>query len=278
MRLHILSDLHTEFLPFTPRVRDADVTILAGDLHTRPDALAPWAAAFDGAVVTVAGNHEYYDGHLQQRLATYRAAAAAEPSGRLHFLECDTVVIGGVRFLGATGWTDFRSAGDPEESMRMAVQCLADFHCIRADPTQTQTETETEASQPWMTPARMAALNRATRAWLTRQLDEPFDGPTVVVTHYAPALACIDTPVHRRRFKANPLDGYFANAWDRPGPAGEPALLGPKCRFARPPALWIYGHNHVAAQLQLGGTLTLTNPRGYPRERTGFDPGLVVAV
>lgn len=65
---------------------------------------------------------------------------------------------------------------------------------------------------------------------------------------------------------------------ERLGSAGEPALLGPKCRFARPPVLWIYGHNHLAARLQLGDTLTLTNPRGYLRERTGFDPGLVVAV
>lgn len=32
MRIHPLSDLHNEFAPFTPKVRDADVVILAGDI------------------------------------------------------------------------------------------------------------------------------------------------------------------------------------------------------------------------------------------------------
>ena len=34
MRLHILSDLHLEFEPFTPPAVEADVVILAGDVGT----------------------------------------------------------------------------------------------------------------------------------------------------------------------------------------------------------------------------------------------------
>ena len=34
MRIHILSDLHLAFAPFQPNKVDADVTVLAGDVHT----------------------------------------------------------------------------------------------------------------------------------------------------------------------------------------------------------------------------------------------------
>ena len=32
MKLHILSDLHTEFADFSPLATDADVVVLAGDI------------------------------------------------------------------------------------------------------------------------------------------------------------------------------------------------------------------------------------------------------
>ena len=44
MRLYILSDLHLECADFTPLIRDADLTILAGDIHTKRRGVA-WAAA-----------------------------------------------------------------------------------------------------------------------------------------------------------------------------------------------------------------------------------------
>ena len=32
MKIHLLSDLHTEFAPFQPPATDADVIVLAGDV------------------------------------------------------------------------------------------------------------------------------------------------------------------------------------------------------------------------------------------------------
>jgi hypothetical protein len=42
MRLHILSDLHLEFEPFTPPAVEADAVILAGDVSTGRNGLK-WA-------------------------------------------------------------------------------------------------------------------------------------------------------------------------------------------------------------------------------------------
>jgi hypothetical protein len=43
--------------------------------------------------------------------------------------------------------------------------------------------------------------------------------------------------------------------------------------------LWIYGHTHRAADLEVNGTRVLSNPRVYPDDPVReFDPGLVVDV
>ena len=63
MKIHILSDLHTEFSDFDPPETDADVVVLAGDIGVGPSGIE-WAADhwLDRPVIYVAGNHEYY-GH-----------------------------------------------------------------------------------------------------------------------------------------------------------------------------------------------------------------------
>ena len=75
MKIHVLSDLHLEFQGFSPTSHDADVVVLAGDI----DLLArgvEWAnKTFDCPVIYVAGNHEYYKGHLDRTLQKMREKA-----------------------------------------------------------------------------------------------------------------------------------------------------------------------------------------------------------
>ena len=61
VRLHILSDLHIEFAPFEPTAVDADLVVLAGDIHVGTTALQ-WARnAFPNKqILFVPGNHEFY--------------------------------------------------------------------------------------------------------------------------------------------------------------------------------------------------------------------------
>ena len=61
MRVHVLSDLHLEFGEFDYRDPGADLTIIAGDLHTKRNGLA-WAREHlpDHPILYVLGNHEFY--------------------------------------------------------------------------------------------------------------------------------------------------------------------------------------------------------------------------
>ncbi|MDB5907694.1 MAG: family transposase, partial [Massilia sp.] len=56
------------------------------------------------------GNHEAYGRNLEDTQAEIREAC--EAAKNVHFLDCDEYVLGNVRFLGATLWTDFRLFGD----------------------------------------------------------------------------------------------------------------------------------------------------------------------
>jgi len=125
MRLHILSDLHLDVLPLCAPHEDADVVVLAGDIDRGWFAIE-WAkcrAFRDKAVLYVPGNHEYYAGHMSKVAIELRARAAV--TRNIKILDNDEVQIGGVRFLGATLWTDFELDGKSNVLTAMQEDLMA---------------------------------------------------------------------------------------------------------------------------------------------------------
>jgi hypothetical protein len=48
--------------------------------------------------------------------------------------------------------------------------------------------------------------------------------------------------------------------------------------FGGPVVLWAYGHTHKKDNATIKGTRFVSNPRGYPHERTLFDKSFVIAI
>jgi 3',5'-cyclic AMP phosphodiesterase CpdA len=250
MRLHVLSDLHLEREPFATPAVDADVIVLAGDIG-RGVAGVEWARAWAGErpVLFLAGNHEFYGHSLPGLFAQLRAAAAGSS---VHVLENDELTIDGVRFLGATLWSDFDFDGPERREVSMAIcaRVVNDYEHIRFDP-----------DDRVLAPPDTRAIHLASRAWLAERLAQPFDGRTVVITHHAPLIRG-RPPLPQLRAIA----GAFASDLSD--------LMGGE----RVP-LWIYGHTHRSADVDVRGTRVLSNPRGYPHQPVaGFDPGFVAEV
>lgn len=254
MKLWVLSDLHLETSQWdVPTGVEADVVVLAGDIHTDVHGLNWASAAFAGRqVVYVAGNHEGYGGYwlpLMRRLQKH-----ARPP--LHFLERASAVIQGVRFLGTTLWTDCNLWGD-RFAVFDAKRYMNDFYRIRMD----------QETCLLLDPMEMVRWHDRSLDWLDRNLAQAFDGPTVVVTHHAPHANSV------RQYDpglCDPVSGFYASdlAW----------LIE-----RHQPALWIHGHSHASVDYQLGRTRVLSNPAGYerfdrPRENRNFKPDLVVKV
>jgi predicted phosphodiesterase len=288
MKIRVLSDLHLECdEPDVIPHADADLIVLAGDIHNHAQGLRWAAQTFDGAVpvVYVPGNHEYYDGEFGALEAAMQDAAHSVDN--VHFLNNAALVDpqGRWRVLGTTLWTDFELYGaqpdartasmtaaqramldyrgliqlawsNPASDLAndLAVAANADAHVARArEPDSSTARTlavSTGRSAPrHFTPADSLALHQHARAWLAAELAQPFAGKTIVVTHHAP---------HRRS-----LAERYAN--DRVS-AGFISDLPDLVRA--PVALWIHGHTHTAFDYVENGTRVVCNPRGYFDLRT----------
>lgn len=253
MKLHVLSDLHLSVGGLEPPRTDADVVILAGDIARPAEAIA-WASCFPQPVLYVIGNHEFYGGNLD---GTARELKRLSQGTNVRVLDCDETVIGGVRFLGATLWTDFMLFGVGEQrdwAIMQACAFVRDFSRIDLD----------EAATTRFAPADAAALFGRHVSWLEARLAEPFAGLTVAITHHAPSPRSIHP-----RFAGSPLNACFVSDVEY--------LLD-----SQRVGLWIHGHTHDSFDYVVNGTRVICNPRGYAKnginENAAFDPGLTIAL
>lgn len=274
MLLWVFSDIHLEILETRPSYRpsprrdlvirpDADVAVIAGDLHHVREAVGAARALVgpDLPIVQVLGNHEHYglDLELSAGIASMRqdAARACAAGNEIHVLENEAIVIERrgerVRFIGATLWTDFALFGDAVSGAEDAQRGMNDFVQIRSN----------RASHGVIWPSDIAGIHAKSRAFIESELSMPFDGPTVVVTHHAPSIRSI-----HQSYRNNPLTVAFASNCD------DLLELGVD--------LWVHGHVHHSVDYRLGCTRVICNPRGYEFagriENASFDPGLVISV
>lgn len=278
MKIQLLSDLHLEADPQfqAEPAPGADVLVLAGDIGsyqqgsrlTEEDfGLArfsplPQYAAWPCPVIFVPGNHEY---DMQDFDAAHARLRAACDRLGLIWLERETVVLDDVRFVGTTLWTDYDAialqdakvqAGDLGALLRLREKAFraANFYLRKTGGTR--------AGEPFLAePMRAQALQ--CQQWLRAALAQPFDGPTVAVTHFAPSLRSADP-----RYGLIAGTAGFCNALDDLFPLAQ---------------LWLHGHLHAPSNYTVRGEhaggqpwqcRVVANPLGYARkgEQAFFQP------
>jgi len=247
LKVHVLSDLHLEFAPFVPPVTDADVVILAGDIGIAETGTR-WAKnLIDAPVIYVPGNHEYYDPFFT--MAEHKANMLHTIDGsNVTLMDNDVIIIGDVRFIGTTLWTDLQQ-GYCSILYSDAERIVTDAN--RVDLIHFSVDYAQE-------------LFDRNKVWLKSELAKPFDGKTVVVTHHAPS----EKSIHAQ-YVGNPFNPCFVTNME--------ALMGSGVD------LWGHGHTHNNFDYEVNGTQVICNPRGYPNvfgnwENMQFDPTLVVEV
>jgi len=108
MKIHLLSDIHLESGPYQiPSNLDCDVIVAAGDIDVGTEGVE-WLKTLEKPVVYVLGNHEYWttkDAPVDMSVILKDIKDAAAGSN-VHVLENEFTVIDGVRFFGATFWTN----------------------------------------------------------------------------------------------------------------------------------------------------------------------------
>lgn len=249
MLLHLLSDIHLELEGFRIPQTPADVIILAGDIGNGVDGIE-WACQeavrLGKTTIYVAGNHEYYHGDICSTEISMREAADA---GGIHFLNNESALVGDVRFLGTTLWTDYRAPayGTLEDVMA---------HCGRAMPDHTVIKLGDRKFKP----EDAQDLHCSSVSWLKNELArETAASHTVVITHHAPSLCCAHP-----EYGLDMTSGSFVSDLDWLIPETD---------------LWCFGHTHACFDDIIQGTRVVSNARGYPFERTfGFDASKVIDI
>jgi len=269
VKLLVLSDLHNEIRRMSPVVNghridaEADVVILAGDIHEGVQA-PMWARATfpDKEIVMVAGNHEFYGRYWNRNLRKIREKSAELG---IHFLENESVELFGIRFLGCTLWTDYCLYGEERrrESMSAAQVFMSDFRLIKLDRKPGENQEWKEFRVVKLIPQLTLRRHVQSAEWLDRQLAVGDPSKTVVITHHAPLVHSIPE--------------YFA------GDILSPAYASNLSRLLGRSRLWVHGHIHDNMDYSFGMTRVLCNPRGYTdpsgEHMNGlFQPDLVVEV
>lgn len=247
VKIRVLSDLHLEFQDWNPPDASADIVVLAGDIHSGTRGVE-WARRQFPVmpIIYVPGNHEFYGRDIQETVSDLRKAGRRFGVDVLHGRG---ILVGGVRFLGATLWTDFALHGADGPSLHRAMSDakygMSDFSIIR------------NGVHGLFRPEHARAMHLEQTRWIRERLADDFPGPTILVSHHLPHPRSI-----HRKYWGSALNPGFASDLSH--------LMGP------PVAAWIHGHTHESCNYVEQGTRILCNPRGYgPFDlNAAFDPVL----
>lgn len=282
--IHIASDYHLDTdrnAWVGPLCDDYDVAVNLGDTRSPgshglrdlrsmyPDRSRP--------LVAVAGNHCFYsDGDRKRREADPSIATTWERERAIMkevaaelgivFLDDDVFEHDGVRYIGSTLWTGL-DARPSYESINDVIRTgigrngMFDYRHIKVGQGR---------SRDQLRPQDTLAAHRKSVRFIEGVLAEPFDGPTVVLSHHAPS--------YRSLWKWTPEHPTFAHGDAFYASNLEGLMEGPNA-----PAMWAHGHIHQSRDYTVGDCRVLANPRGRVlanglRENPHFDPMLTVEI
>ncbi len=236
MLINYFSDIHLEFGSMEIPESGADIIIAAGDIGIYKQGLT-WLKGARKPVIYVAGNHEFYGREYFDTMDLLNVMSA---NTNVHFLENKSIVIDGVRFLGCTFWTNL--GGEENDRVEELLVSVNDFKKIHYKNNLLKIEVYT-------------GLHRNSRRWLTSELEKPFSGKTVVVSHHAPTnWSWNNSPTSITRFAYCNDVRAVIHKYDI--------------------AAWVHGHTHSISDYTCAGARVLCNPRGYTGRKMveGFNP------
>jgi len=232
MRIGVLSDLYLDELGPLPAPEDQpDVLVLAGNIARGMKGIEWAVQTYSCTILYVLGSNAYHGHDIDTFETELRSIAWGS---NFHLLQNETLIIRGVRFIGATLWTDYNLFGNVEVAARLAAMTNEDFKLIVHT-----------GGRP-IVPADLIALNHEAVGYLWRTATKPYDdGSTVVITHHAPSMRSV-LPAYRGDLD----EASFASNLDE-------LVVAADAKY------WIHGAQPAPVDYALGNTRVIANPRGY---------------
>ena len=252
MQFDYCSDLHLDFDGASSRVLNhfpeqrSPVLILAGDvleislfrnsspsLRSQIHRFFEWVNGAYDKVLFLMGNHEYYDGALNQAIQILRETLTQNGWNNFVVLENDTIEFENVTLFGCTLWTSCRHRNPI--AMNAVQGALADYRKIGF--------INENGEHIRITTDFTVELHDVSMRALKEFLATPTQKQRVVVTHYAPHIESIE-PCYR---KHPATDGFYEELFD--------LIDGSDIN------VWVHGHTHYGVDYMIGQTRVISNPR-----------------
>jgi hypothetical protein len=242
MRIQYTSDLHLDDWPISTPFSEfltpvAELLVLAGDIcpveNPIYESFIRWCSRNWKHIILITGNHEYFCKHVPRTMRSIDETIAqiCTRMRNVKFLQGgDSIVIGGLRFVGATLWTNIPADVWPH------------VNGIKGDFRETYTERQ-NGMGGLTTAADTSALHQQHRHGIAEAIANSKE-PVVVVTHHVPSFSLISPEYRWTQF----VTTYASESDD---------LIGAG------PILWICGHAHRAGNWTVRDVPCLMNARGY---------------
>lgn len=239
MKIKLLSDIHLEGssfdssqIAYDEKGKLVDVLILAGDISVYPDLIDRHTYNIPESVqvIYVPGNHEY-EVKVFNNVVPNLQEMFNFPNW--HILNNKTLVLGDVRFICSTLWSDLKIDGNKGflENYEQAQLIIK--------KQETKVLDSHGSLREWGIEDMLKEFEVSCN-FLESEINKPFDGQTVVVTHFAPSVLSAEKKYKNKGFWVSNLE-YLMEGVD----------------------LWCHGHIHSSNNYKIGDTHILSNPRGH---------------
>ena len=256
MKCALMSDLHLEWDTPVPELPDSDVLLLAGDIislskrvlvSNNDDTLCALnfyeliarAASKYKHVIFVPGNHEYYFttfGNAQDRLTDLFSKYT-----NCYWLNNQSVVLDGIKFIGSTLWSDYLKM-NPLAVLEIQ-RGINDYRAI--------------SNNDWsaVTVEQLYQTHVDSVEWIKSELANTTHR-SVCVTHYAPSHRSVPP-----QYTGELTNGAFCSDLEDIM-LNSPHLL-----------VWAHGHTHWGVDYHIGNCRVVSNPHGssFESKHCGWD-------
>lgn len=257
MKINIISDLHVDRGEYNAPFIKSDLLIIAGDISSvsREEYIQfLQTIPHEQRTIIIMGNHEPLK-YAHNMAETYiKDILVRFP--HITLLENSSIIIDGIRFLGTTLWSDFMSAGKEHyQTNKEMVEKSFKFpedHIINH---------ETSDKEP-IRGCFSENKTKKAQKYLIEQMKTPFNGKTVVITHFPPSKESAETA-----YIGSSLSAYWVNHYEY--------------LFDYAPEVWIHGHIHESKDyMTQKGTRVVCNPRGNMKKTMNktYNPNFCIEV
>lgn len=211
-------------------------------------------------IFIVNGNHEFYAGKCHWKKTVYalqkRQKRWVEDRGwsNVKILDNEAVEVEGFRILGCTLWSHV-----PLKARYCIEHTMNDYQFIWVpnhgeDDRSSNRKATVDDTNRW---------HEQSVQWLTRELEDHPETPTVILTHHAPLTKGTSDSKYEEKEERLLNHGFATNL---------ESLFQPQVRG------WIFGHTHYCTDFKFRNSRVVANQGGYPHENSSYQVNKVVEV